>query len=119
MLKLFNYILFIFTISSSTVYGSLINADIVFAIDISSSVSSSQFNDTRDFIINALKDYEVGYKRDIQVGIVSIYGDYEGFAMIDTFFDGIKDNTELEEALFNSYPNDATSSGSGNAALTQ
>ncbi|KAE9546413.1 hypothetical protein FO519_010375, partial [Halicephalobus sp. NKZ332] len=105
------------TTSTSKYYP--VNADVVFIIDISQAVTQSQYQDTSTFILNALNQFNVGYQKGVQVGIIAIYGDDDGFASTISSFNGIADYNSLENALVNGYPQDAPTSGTGQATLIQ
>ncbi|KAE9546306.1 hypothetical protein FO519_010482, partial [Halicephalobus sp. NKZ332] len=96
-----------------------VNADVIFIIDISQALTQSQYQDTTTFILNALNQYNVGYQKGVQVGILAIYGDNDGFASTISGFNGISDYNTLKNALANGYPSDASASGTGQSALTQ
>ncbi|KAE9546547.1 hypothetical protein FO519_010241, partial [Halicephalobus sp. NKZ332] len=95
------------------------DADIVFIIDISEAVTKAQFQDTSTFILNVLNQFNIGYYKGVQVGIITTYGDNEGFASVISNFNTVADYNSLKDALANGYPSDAPNSGTGQAALTQ
>ena len=105
-------------ITTTNIYYPVL-ADIVFIFDISTAISSAQFQDSRTFILNALNQFNVGYQKGAQVGLFSIYGDDDGFALQVSSFNGISDYNSLGNALNNAYPDDAAGSGSGQKALIQ
>ncbi|KAE9547680.1 hypothetical protein FO519_009110 [Halicephalobus sp. NKZ332] len=84
-----------------------------------STVTQSQYQDTTTFILNALNQFNIGYQKGIQVGIVTTYGDDEGFAPLLSNFNGIADYNALNYTLTYGYPQNASSSGTGQSALTQ
>ncbi|KAE9547678.1 hypothetical protein FO519_009108, partial [Halicephalobus sp. NKZ332] len=71
-----------------------VNADVVFIIDISQA-------------------------KGVQISILTVYGDNNGFASIISNFNGITDYNSLKNALDNGYPQDASTSGIGQSALIQ
>lgn len=105
------------TTSISNYY--LVVSDIVFIFDISTSVSQNEFHDTKTFILNALSQFNVGYQRGVQVGIISVYGDNEKFVIQVSGFKGISDYNGLQNTLNNSYPEEAANAGPGQSALVQ
>jgi len=94
-------------------------ADVVFVFDISTAVSSAQFQDSKNFILNALNQFNVGYQKGVQIGMFSVYGDDENFVLQVSGFNGISDYNSLGNALNNAYPADAANSGSGQGSLVQ
>ncbi|KAE9546108.1 hypothetical protein FO519_010680, partial [Halicephalobus sp. NKZ332] len=105
------------TTSTSKYYP--VNADVVFIIDISQDVTQSQYQDTSTFILNALNQFNVGYQKGVQVGIIAIYGDSEGFAPLISHFNAVADYNSLKNALANGYTQNASNSGTGQSALIQ
>ncbi|KAE9546320.1 hypothetical protein FO519_010468, partial [Halicephalobus sp. NKZ332] len=78
-----------------------------------------QYQDTTTFILNALNQFNIGYQKGVQISILTTYGDNEGFASIISNFNAVSDYNNLKNALDNDYPSDASSSGTGQSALTQ
>ena len=94
-----------------------VEADVVFILDISTAVSEEQFEDTRTFILNSFGEFNVGYQEGIQVGLFSVYGDYQNLSYLVAGFDWINDFYGLGGALRDAYPSNAASSESGQSAL--
>ena len=92
-------------------------ADVVFIFDVSTAVSSAQFQDTKTFILNVLDQFNVGYQKGVQVSLLSVYGDDNPYVSTDSNFSGITDYTDLTYALNYGYLSNASSSGTGQVAL--
>ncbi|KAE9546737.1 hypothetical protein FO519_010051 [Halicephalobus sp. NKZ332] len=66
-----------------------------------------------------MNQFNIGYQKGVQVGILAVYGDNDGFASTISGFNGSSDYNTLKTALANDYPSDASTSGIGQSALTQ
>ncbi|KAE9549617.1 hypothetical protein FO519_007176 [Halicephalobus sp. NKZ332] len=96
---------------SSDATNQLSNVGFDLRIDLTNATQNSA-QDAVDSIINMI------CSKGVQVGILAIYGDDEGFALVISNFNGITDYNSLKNALANGYPSDASISGTGQSALT-
>ncbi|KAE9548887.1 hypothetical protein FO519_007912 [Halicephalobus sp. NKZ332] len=96
-----------------------IAANIVFIIDVSQAVNAVQSQDTTQFVLDALEQFNLNYLEGIQVGLISVFGDDVGTMMQYSDFSGIYSYNSLWAALTNAYSVNTSPSGFGQAALSR
>ncbi|KAE9547022.1 hypothetical protein FO519_009766 [Halicephalobus sp. NKZ332] len=85
--------------------------------DISQAISFGQFNDTVDFVLNALNQFNFDYLEGIAVGLISVYGDDIQYQLPVRNFNMTPEYKSLKYYLQSARPADTFISGIGQKAL--